>query len=111
MDELSRTPRNQLTPTERQAVDREAILDAISNKSDPDKLKNVTPKNGEPFKPPAATRLTQQDVEDAIRERSGPNTPASADRSIKQFTPSKSGLDRDLMQMAKSEEAAIQRET
>ena len=111
MDALSRSPRTQLTPTERRAVDREAILDAISNKSDPDKLKAVTPKNNEPFKPPSATRLSQQDVEDALRERSGPNTPAAADRSIKQFTPSKSGVDRELVQMAQSEEAAIKRET
>ena len=59
MDALSRSPRTQLTPTERRAVDREAILDAISNKSDPDKLKAVTPKNNEPFKPPSATRLSQ----------------------------------------------------
>lgn len=67
----------------------------------------MTPKNNERFKPPTATRLSQQDVEDALRERSGANTPAS----VKSFTPSKSGMNKTLMQMAKNEEEAIKRET
>ena len=111
MDALARTPRSQLSQEDRQAIDREAVLDVISNKSDPDKLKNLTPKKGQPFKPPAATRISQGDVEDAIRARSGANTPASANRSIKQFTPSKSGLNRELKEMMKSEEEAIDRQT
>jgi len=99
MDALAATPRSQLSNSERQAVDREAIMDAIGTKSDPDKLKKVTPKAGEKFLPPTPTRISKQDVEKAIRSRSGANTPASALGSIKQFNSSKSGMSRDLIQM------------
>ena len=111
LDNLAHTPRSQLSNQEKREVDRAAVLDAISAKSDPDKLKNMTPRSGQKFKPPTATRLSQQDVEDAIRANSGVNTPVSANRSIKQFTPSKVGINRELMEMAQSEEAAIARET
>ncbi len=58
LDNLARTPRSQLSREDRQAIDREAVLDVISQKSDPDKLKNLTPKKGQPFKPPSATRIS-----------------------------------------------------
>ena len=109
LDALAATPRSQLSNTEKQALDREAVLDAISNKSDPDKLKKITPKAGEKFKPPTATRLSQQDVEDALRARSGANTPASVRGSVKSFNPSKSGMNKELMAMAREEEEAIKR--
>lgn len=75
-------------------LDREAVLDALAEKHDADKLKNLTPKAGQAFKPPAATRITTQDVENAIRNRSGANTPqnAEANLSVKQFTPTKTGM-------------------
>lgn len=58
MDALARTPRSNLSTEEVKALDREAILDALAEKQDPDKLKNLTPKAGEVFKPPAATIIT-----------------------------------------------------
>ena len=99
MDALAATPRSQLSNPERQAVDREAIMDAINTKSDPDKLKKVTPKAGEKFLPPTPTRITKKDVENAIRTRSGANTPASAHGSVKQFNSAKSGMSRELIDM------------
>ena len=75
MDALQRTPRSQLSTEERKAVDREAVLDALADKIDPDKLKNLTPKAGEVFKPPTATMISTQDVENSIRKLSRGNTP------------------------------------
>lgn len=46
IDRLAATPRSNLSASQRQAVDREAVLDAISQRSDPNMLEKVTPKNG-----------------------------------------------------------------
>lgn len=106
---LAATPRSQLSTEEKNVVDRAAVLDAISDKSDPDKLKKLMPKAGEKFAPPTSTRISKGDVEKAIRLRSGASTPAHSDRSIKQFNSAKSGVSNQLIEMAKDEEAAIQR--
>ena len=58
IDALARTPRSNLSAEEKKVLDREAVLDAIADKQDPEKLKNITPKAGQPFKPPTATRIT-----------------------------------------------------
>lgn len=63
IDTLAKTPRSDLSQEERKALDRVAVMDAIAEKHDPEKLKNLTPKAGQPFKPPAATQITTQDVE------------------------------------------------
>ena len=113
IDTLAKTPRSDLSQEERKALDRVAVMDAIAEKHDPEKLKNLTPKAGQPFKPPAATMITTQDVENQIRNRSGANTPqnATANLSVKQFTPTKSGMSNQLLKMAKAEEDAISRAT
>ena len=58
IDALARTPRSNLSTEERKVLDREAVLDALADKQDPDKLKNLTPKAGQVFKPPAATMIS-----------------------------------------------------
>lgn len=63
MDTLRATPRSHLSKEERNAVDREAVLDAIAAKRDPDQMQKIIPKAGETFKPPKVTRLTVGDVE------------------------------------------------
>lgn len=64
-------------------MDGLAIRDAIEAKHDENMLKKVTPKAGEVFKPPAPIRISQNEIESAIKARSGPNTPASAHSSVK----------------------------
>ena len=92
-------------------MDRDAIIAAVQEKHDPDMLKKVTPKAGKPFKPPAPPKVTANDVEKQIRSRSGANTPMSANSSVKQFTPSKAGMNRELMEIHKSQADAIERES
>ena len=58
VDALAKTPRSQLSSEEKKVLDREAVLDALAEKHDSEKLKNLTPKAGEAFKPPAATRIS-----------------------------------------------------
>jgi len=65
-------------------------------------LKKVTPKAGKPFKPPAPPKVTANDVEQQIKARSGAATPVSSQGSLKQFTPSKSGMNRELMDIHRS---------
>ena len=86
-------------------------MGALQEKHDPDLLKKVTPKPGQPFKPPAAPKVTAADVEKQIRIRSGPGSVASSDhQSVKSFTPSKSGIDRELMEIHSAQSDAIDRE-
>ena len=59
VEELARTPRSQLSASEKREVDQDAIMGAIQEKHDPDMLKKVTPKAGKPFKPPAPPKITQ----------------------------------------------------
>ena len=58
IDVLAKSPRSQLSQEEKKVLDRAAISDALAAKQEPDKLKNLTPKSGQPFKPPAATQIT-----------------------------------------------------
>jgi hypothetical protein len=37
----------------------------------------VTPKEGEKFMPPTPTKITKKEIENAIKARSGANTPAN----------------------------------
>jgi len=41
-------------------------MDAYLDKRDPDVLKKVKPKAGQPFRPPQGTRINQNDVEKAL---------------------------------------------
>ena len=72
---------------------------AVQDAHDPDLLKKVTPKAGQPFKPPTAPRITANDVEKKIRERSGNNTPVSSRSSVRSFNPSKTGIDKELLEI------------
>ena len=58
-------------------VDGAAIREIIENKSDPNMLKNVTPKAGEVYKPPAPIKVTENEIEKAIRSISNDATPLS----------------------------------
>ncbi len=71
LDQLAQTPRSQLSQSDRTAVDQDAIMTAYMDKRDPDVLKKVVPKPGQPFKPPTGTRITPNDVEKALSQRSG----------------------------------------
>ncbi len=66
LDQLAQTPRSQLSQSDRTAVDQDAIITAYMDKRDPDVLKKVVPKPGQPFKPPTGTRITPNDVEKAL---------------------------------------------
>lgn len=85
LDILSRTPRSNLSQAEKNQVDGLAIRDVLESKADENLLKNVTPKEGQVFKPPAPIRVSKNEIEQAIRARSGANTPASANNSVRQF--------------------------
>ena len=83
--ELARTPRSSLSQKEKNAVDGLAIRDVLESKHDDKMLEKVTPKAGEVFKPPAPIKVSQNEIENAIKARSGGNTPVSAHSSIRQF--------------------------
>jgi len=46
IDELARTPRSQMSESEKREMNQEAVLEALKEKHDPDLLKKVTPKPG-----------------------------------------------------------------
>jgi len=46
IDELAKTPRSQLSASERRELDQDAIMAAVQEKHDPDLLNKVTPKKG-----------------------------------------------------------------
>jgi len=46
LDDLARTPRSQLSASEKREVDQDAIMAAVQEAHDPDMLKKVTPKAG-----------------------------------------------------------------
>ena len=83
LERLSRTPRSSLSQKEKNAVDGLAIRDVLESKHDENMLEKVTPKAGEVFKPPAPIKVSANEIEKAIKARSGANTPASAHSGIK----------------------------
>lgn len=109
LEQLSRTPRSSLSQKQKNLVDGAAIRDVIESKHDPDMLKNVTPKAGEVYKPPAPIKVTENEIEKAIRAGSNDATPMSQ----KSFNASRtSQQNKDLMKAAYLDsEAAIVRET
>ena len=113
LDQLSRTPRSSLSQKEKNAVDGLAIRDVLEAKHDENMLKKVTPKAGQVYKPPAPIKVSQNEIENAIKARSGPNTPASAHSSVKQFNSARtSQQNKDMLKEAHlASERAIQRET
>lgn len=69
LDSLVGVPRNDMNPKEKDDMDKRTALEVYEQKRDPDMLSKVTPKAGEKFQPPAPTRVTAQEVDNAIKER------------------------------------------
>ena len=107
--DLSRTPRSSLSQKEKNAVDGLAIRDVLESKHDDNMLEKVTPKAGQVFKPPAPIKVSQNEIENAIKARSGGNTPASAHSSIRQFNSARTSQQNQQMlkEAHQASEAAI----
>ena len=107
--DLSRTPRSSLSQKEKNAVDGLAIRDVLESKHDDKMLEKVTPKAGEVFKPPAPIKVSQNEIENAIKARSGGNTPVSAHSSIGQFNSARTSQQNQQMlkEAHQASEAAI----
>ena len=94
-------------------MDGLAIRDALEAKHDENMLEKVTPKAGEVFKPPAPIKVSHNEIENAIKARSGGNTPVSAHSSVRQFNSARTSQENQklLKDAHMASEAAIQRET
>lgn len=111
IEELARTPRSSMSDSEKRELSKEALLQALQDKHDPDLLKKVTPQAGQPFKPPAPPSVTANDVDKIIKAASAANSPAVSQSSVKIFNPSKTGMNRELMEIYNSQADAISRES
>ena len=75
--DLIGTPRSQLTPTQRRQVDQEAVNEVLASEWDVKRTisKNKNADDPNIYQPVASPRMSPKQFEDAIRQKSGDNTP------------------------------------